>query len=251
MKAGPYRSTPEEKIATLPLLRQDMPTITILKGELQRNRRLILLPLELGFCGVVALIGGGGLLLTLQRIFPGIESGKPMTAALYVLLMVIAVGFLGGMGLPVVLPAWVTRQIRRREGEFCDTQLIGDLIDTLQATQWADSGSRRSWIGGCMQALLQRTLPEIGPLEAALLTSSHRDFLVETALSAHTGEEFVLTILRSAAVWGDIETLSALLMLSHTAESEEIRSAAYASLTPLKARLLAERENAALIYSLG
>lgn len=101
-----------------------------------------------------------------------------------------------------------------------------------------------------MQALLQRTLPEIGPLEAAVLTNKHRDFLVETALSAQTEEKLVLPILRSASVWGDIETLSALLMLARTAESEAIRAAAYASLAPLKVRLLAKRENAALVYSL-
>jgi len=250
MKPGPHRSTPEEKIATPPLLRQGVPTITIRKAELQRNRRLILLPLELGIYGVVALIGGGGVLLTLQRIFPGIESGRPMTAALYVLLMVIGVGFLGGVGLPAVLPTWLDRQIRDREANYCDTQLIGELIDTVQAIQQAESGGRKGGYGGCVQALLQRSLPEIHPLEAAALTENQRDFLVERALSSQTEEEFVLLILRSAPVWGDIETLPTLLMLARTAESEAVRAAAYTSFTPLKVRLLAERENAALVYSL-
>jgi len=250
MKRLPMPSTPDEKIAALPILRQDVPTITRLKAELQRNRRLIILPMALGICGVVALIGGGGVLLTLQKIFPGIESGRPMTMALYGLLTVLGVTFLGSMGLPAVLPVWMDRQIRDREENFCDTQLIGDLIDSLQAIQWADSGGRKRWYGGSVQALLQRTLPEIHPLEAAALTDRQRDFLAERALSTQSDEEFVLLILRSAPLWGDIETLPTLLMLARTAERETVRAAAYTSFAPLKVRLLAERENAALVYYL-
>ena len=251
MKPRLIKNTSEEYIGSLPVLRQDVPTITGLQAELRRNRLLILLPMAMGICGVTTLIGGTGLLLTLEKIYPGLASGTPAGIAMVLLLTVLSISFLGFIGLPAVLPAWLDRQIRGREASFCDTQLIGSLIDTVHAIKSADSGFRKRGYGDCAAALLYQTLPMIGPLEAAALTDNQRDHLVRKALCRQSEEEaFVLILLRSSPVWGDLDTLAALLMLARTAKNEAIRAAAYASLAPLKVRLLTERENAALAYSL-
>ena len=249
-QSGPRGCVQEEKASTFPILRQDVSTITALRAELKRSRFHILLPITLWISGGASSVGGLVLLLALNKIAPGLTSGTPGRVEAALLLLACAIGYIGYWGLPATLPKCLDRRIRGQEEGFCDPQLLGGLIDMAQAIQWTDNFGQKSKYEECIYALLQRTLPEIGLIEAVPFTDSQRDFLVEKALDPQSEEEFVRIILRSAPVWGDIETLTALIMLSRTSENKAIREAAYASLNPLKVRLLAEKENAALVYSL-
>ncbi len=257
MKPRPNKSTPEELISALPIVRQDGPTLTRLRAELRLLRRLIAVPMAMGIFSMVWIIGVGALMLVLMKANPALmaqseQSGTPMRVTMLLWFAVIPISFLGSLGMPVVLPFWIDGRIRGREALFCDTQLIGDLIDLGQAINSSDSSLQRGWYAGCVLAWLTRLLPEVGAREAAALTNRQRDFLVERALAWQSAQEaFVLAVLRSAPVWGDIETLTAVLMLSRTAESDAIRAAAHSSLSPLKVRLQTQGENAALIHSLG
>jgi hypothetical protein len=258
MKLRPIETTPEQVIAVLPVVHQDEPTITRLRAELRRICHLLAVPGALGLLNMVLILGGGGLMMVLMKIYPALadqsnQSGTPMRAIMLLLFAAIALCILGFLGLPVVLPVWIDRRIRGREAVFCDPQLIDDIIDLGQAIQAGASGLQRGgWYTGCVPAWLTRILPEIGPLEAAALTNKQRDFLAERALAWQSeAEAFVLAILRSAPVWGDVETLAALLMISQNAESDAIRAAAHAGLSPLKLRLQANREDAVLVNSLA
>ncbi len=256
MKTRRIESAPGEIIAALPVVRQDVPTIAGLRAELRLIRRLIALPMAMGMLGMGTVMGAGGLMMILIRIYPALAAQRPGEPNLYVLLWLVAIGinFGGFMALPAVLPFWIDRRIQGREAMFCDAQLIGDLIDSAQAAASAGPSFQKGWYAGCLPAWLQRLLPEIGAMEAAALTDKQRDFLVGvgTALAWQSEQEaLVLAVLRSAPVWGDIETLTAVLTISQNAENDAVRAAAQTSLAPLQTRLQAGGENAALVRSLG
>ena len=254
MKPRRIESSPQELIAALPVLRQDAPTITGLRAELRLMRRLIALPMVMGMLGVGTVIGIGGLMMIIIGRYPALAKEKPGEPNMIMLVWLAAIGinFGGFMTLPTLLPFWINWRIRGREAVFCDTQLIGDLIDLGQVIQLAGSSLQQGRYAGCLLAWLQRLLPEIDAREAAALSAKQRDFLVGIALTwQNEGEALVLTILRSAPVWGDMETLTTALRISRTAEKDVIRAAAHASLFPLQERLQAKREDAALILSLG
>src|ERR1051326_8404801 len=133
MKSHPRKSIPEEVIAALPVVRQDMPTVTRLRAGLQRLRRLLTFSMVMGIFSVAWILVGGGLMMILIKIFPTLvaqseQPGTPMRILMLFWFAMIPINFLVGLGMPAVLPFWIDWRMRGREALFCDTQLVGDLI---------------------------------------------------------------------------------------------------------------------------
>lgn len=249
MKLTLEADSPEELISALPVVRQDVPTITGLRAELRLIRRLTMTPMILGMTAVALLVGGGGLMLALWKIFPNLE--KQSGGLMMVWFVVMLICFIGPAVLSPILPWLINRRIRGREAVFCDPQLIGSQLDLMQTISSTDSSSGQNWYAQCLSAWLKRTLPEWQTLETADLTQQQRSFLTQIALTQQNKQEdLVLAVLRSAPIWGDVETLAAILMISRTGETEAIRTTAYHSLAPLQIRLQSVGADIALVNSL-